>query len=409
MTEKDKINKQQREEQEAKEKEALEAKYQDMTHCEALNGFYWWCRVAKYFFGGLSVLFGIGLPLMMAHKMPSVSGIVFTIFLVILIVMESSKGWVMDRINTIRIINREKSEKIPMKRFLLAACFLFAVNVAISFFSSPFIVDTLIEPSGLNDIALIDTIYAHKEQEQRERFEAAKKEFQAQADTIRVLNTKANGTLKSAVVRTHAEMTKGAIRQLDSLTATLSALKREHSNRVSIAESENKEIMKKHTAFCDSFSWWSALAACIIEVLLVTLAWWIADFDYKKLGELKVKAQGQPQSTLVQTTTQSNSTSTPSKVQSKGRARHTINKAPLTTPTPQRSMQIVTGQKVDIEPKEGDIVKEEGKRDRVLVDIKGKGLVPKTEGELGTLISAQGKNMTPRKEHLINLLKKFEA
>jgi hypothetical protein len=169
------------------------------------------------------------------------------------------------------------------------------------------------------------------------------------------------------------------------------------------AEKENKIRIDSYLAWCMSFGTWLALVSLAFDIIFFFAFWFCENYTRLEVKEYNAILALREN---VQSTTQSNATSTPSKVQGKGRARHTINKEPLTTPTPQRSMQIVTGQKVDIEPKEGDIVKEEGKRDRVLVEVKDKGLIAKTSGELKTLISAQ--TTEHRKEHLLNLLKKLE-
>lgn len=179
---------------------------------------------------------------------------------------------------------------------------------------------------------------------------------------------------------------------------------------IELAQAKNEKILQGHKDWCSSIGFYLGWLFIAIEFLLYPSKWFCKNYEKMEVIEADAKVQAKtPLTQNVQSTTQSNTTSTPSKVQGKGRARNTANATPLTTTTPQRSMQFPNPAVTSTLPQEGDIIEPQGKGvKRILVEVKGKGLVPKTEGELGTLISAQGKNMTPRKEHLINLLKRFE-
>lgn len=377
----------------------LDAKYKDMTHCEALDGFYWWCKQFILFLQALSICLGMGFPLMLADRMPSVSALVFSIGFIFIVVLESAKGWTMDEINRLRIINIPKAVKIPMKRFLFAAVVLFGLNVAIGFWSSPFIVEILVEPKGIVSIAEIDSIYSKKKETERIRFEAIKLEFKAQADTIKTINTKVNGTLKSAALRPHAEMMRGVARQLDSLNAMQSILTREHSNKIQAAENDNAETMKEHKAFCNSFSFWAALGAGVIEFFLTILAYWIADFDHKKRGELasaKELIKAEDEHKIIP---KIEAKEVKEKVEAKE-----VEKIKVVDNQDKTPIGFVHNEG-ESKAKEGDIVKGEGKqRDRVLVFVSGT-LTPKTKGELNTLI--KGQSTAERIKHLESLKNKL--
>lgn len=265
MTANDKIDIRALTKHEIEQQRKLDAKYKDMTHCEALDGFYWWCKQGILFLQGLSVTLGMGFPLMLADRMPSVSALVFSLGFIFIVVLEAAKGWTMDEINRLRIINIPKVRKIPMKRFLFAAVVLFGLNVAIGFWSSPFIVEILVEPKGIESIAAIDSIYTAKKEAEKVRFDSLAKKFEATALQIATKHARPDSTIRTAGAKAHSKMIDRAATQSDSLTASLSILNREHSNKVEAAENRNAEIMKEHKAFCNSFSFWAAVGAAVIE------------------------------------------------------------------------------------------------------------------------------------------------
>jgi len=206
MTANDKIDIRALTKHEQEQQKKLDAKYKDMTHCEALDGFYWWCKQGILFLQGLSVTLGMGFPLMLADRMPSVSALVFSLGFIFIVVLEAAKGWTMDEINRLRIINIPKAVKIPMKRFLFAAVVLFGLNVAIGFWSSPFIVEILVEPKGIVSISGIDSIYTAKKEAEKVRFDSLAKKFEIKADSLAIQHARKDGTIHSAGAKGHAKM-----------------------------------------------------------------------------------------------------------------------------------------------------------------------------------------------------------
>jgi hypothetical protein len=387
----------------------LDAKYKDMTHCEALDGFYWWCKQFILFLQGLSICLGMGFPLMLADRMPSVSALVFSLGFIFIVVLEAAKGWTMDEINRLRIINIPKAVKIPMKRFLFAAVVLFGLNVAIGFWSSPFIVEILVEPKGIVSIAGIDSIYTAKKEAEKVRFDSLTKKFETTALQLAIMHARKDGTIHSAGAKSQATMVNRAATQTDSLTAALSFLNREHSTKVQAAENTNAETMKEHKAFCNSFSFWAALGAGVIEFFLTILAYWIADFDHKKRTENKARLEGIEANAKGQSVkgtdihTPLNTPPLPQK-NTKGKREKVFSSANL-APT----MQFKQGEPTtnSHEPKEGDILPPVGRGvHRALIEVSGK-LDARTKGQLRTLKSAQGNDKSERSVFIQTLIDKL--
>jgi hypothetical protein len=386
------------------ENNKLKEKYKNVTHVQALLGFYKGMAFSVLFIQFFSVVLGIGLPLLLADKMPKVAPIVFALGLIVLIFLEYSKGWVMKKINVIRIVNKQKAIPVPMGRYFLAAVFLTAWNVAIGYWSSPLIVETLVSVKGIEPIAEIDSTYTAKKQAETIRFEALKAGFAAKALELKTSTTKANGLLKSAAVKPVTLMENRAASATDSLTSVLSFLDKDHFRRVVVAEGRNAQTLKNHLEWCNSFGWVVAIIALILEVCLIILAYWLAEFDQKKIVDIEsrvelAEAEREAERLEVLRLKASNATIEPQKVEEKEKEKEN---AKVTENQELKPNDFVHNDDKG-EGKEGDIIKGVGKKkDRVLVIVSGV-LVPKLESELTALIKVQ--TTAKRIQHLESLKK----
>lgn len=363
----------------------LEAKQKPKTKVQRLRGVYW----LLLSFGGLSQLLGVvlastGVMYYLSTKLSSNGFFLAVTAAVLLLGLEVAKHIVLKGYHSQRLDDKHVS---PITYSLIA--FLLLINSFFAYVGTPHAIEYFTEKPTLisldsiaakEDIVLAANI-ATIQSEIAKHDTTANKIFTS-ASWLQKLSNKDRPAYQTALnAKAQAEKMVTAVK-LQAATNKALALKE--------AEKENKARMNEYFAWCMSFGTWLALVSLAFDIIFFFAFWFCENYTRLEVKEYNAILALREN---VQSSTQSNSTPTHSKVQGKGRARHTINKAPLTTPTTQRSMQFPTLAVTSTLPQEGDIIEPQGKGvRRILVDVKDKGLIAKTEGEINTLIAAQSPN-----------------
>lgn len=383
--------------------ERLKEKYKPKTRIQRLKGVFillTWFGIISQVLG--SALASTGVMYYLSTKLSSNGFFIAIGAAMCLVGLEIGKHIVLKDYHSQRLDDK----KVSNEMYFLIGCLLL-VNSIFAYYGTPHAIEYFTEKPIL---VSLDSIAAKEDAVLAANIATIQSEIAKHDTTASKIFTSASWLQKlSSKDRPAYQTALNAKAQAEKMvTAVKLQAAANKADAIKEAEKESKRRMDDYLAWCMSFGTWLGFVSLVLDVVFFFAFWWCE--SYKRLKVKEFEAIKNLQANLSQSTTQSNSTSTPSKVQSKGRARHTINKAPSTTTTPQRSMQFPTPAVTSTLPQEGDIIEPQGKGvKRILVDIKGKGLVPKTRGELNTLIAAQGEKLTQRKEDLINLLKKFEA
>jgi len=385
--------------------EKLQGIYKDVTYVQAMRGFYDGCKIGKKFLAVLSVILALGTPLLFAEKMPSISAIVFFIGVCILVGIEFAKEKTLKNMNKIRIVNKKKKVQIPTKRLYLAFITLMCFDVSFGFFGSSHIVDTLMPVQGIVETSSLDTVFAKREALDTMQLYNSKASFVAKAAEIHTKNHWQGVTVKDARAA-QLEMEVRAAKVQDSILSVLAVISADKRIAVNELKAKNEAIFKKHTSFCYGLGWVAAIIATLINLFLVVLSKWGADFDEKVLQDAKARMDILAQGQIVKGTdihTPANTLPLPSK-NAKGKREKVFSSANL-APT----MQFKQGEPStnSLEPKEGDILPPNGKGvHRIWIEVNGV-LDARTKGQLGTLKAAQGNKESERAKYIQELINKL--
>lgn len=180
------------------------------------------------------------------------------------------------------------------------------------------------------------------------------------------------------------------------LTAVTLARTNEKQAALVAAQAKNEKIKETHLTWCNDFGFWLSIFFVLIELLYFPAKWFCENYERAEVLEAKAKMEalekvkGGIQYTAPQTAKDE------SKEETKVKVKDIENEAP-------KHIGFVFNQA----PKEGDILKGEGRKvDKVWVEVGGK-LRPMKPSEINILIKGQSEG-SPRIAHLENLKKLIE-
>ena len=378
-----------------KENDRLTRKLAPRTTVQAHQGFYWWSKRIIDFGQFLSILLGVGLPIMIYEKMPSIGILVFSLGLVALIGLEWVKRFCIGKSNELRIANTKQENKVSPLTYNVAKVVFICGSMGISFVGAPYVVNWFAQHEALEDIESIALTFEQKEEAVSSYWLGLKNEDLAKAKNIHEENSWQGKTSRDARPAKLLLETK-AVEKVDSLNSKLAVLSELELAAIQEAKAKNDVILEDHKAWCNGFSWFGCIASILIELVVLVLTYWNYNFEDRKIQENKAKDKLLREQLDAQGESQSDN--------HKGERQRAKVVKEVETPK-QKVIEFQASTPIGfnhVEPKEGGIIKGEGrKRDRVYVKVNGR-LTAKTEGEINTLIAAQSEG-SPRIDYLTNL------
>jgi hypothetical protein len=369
-----------------KENDKLNKKYKPRTTVEALQGFYNWSKQIINLSQALSVLLGSGLAVMMYQKMPSIGWFVVLVCFGLLAVIECLKRFVITKANEIRIVNNNQEKTISNRTYNISSFALVVISMCVSFFGTPYILSFFASHSELTSLDAISLTFSQKEKEAFAYWEGLKVDALEKAKQIHDENSWKGKTSREARTPKLAMEVKASA-MIDSLNSNLAVFAAQRNKALESATSANNAIMEEHKAWCNGFSFIGGIAAILIDLLVLGLCRWNANFDERKIKENAAKDKIVKEQNEVKGNSSTDTNTLEGKESPKveetpkvkeGHKAKDIDKQPTT------SIGFTSK-----EPKEGDVQKGEGrKRDRVFALINGE-LRACTFGELGTHEKAQ--------------------
>ena len=386
-----------------KENDKLNKKYKPRTTVEALQGFYNWSKQIINLSQALSVLLGSGIAVMFYQKMPSIGWLLVLLSFGFLAVIEALKRFTVTKVNEIRIVNNNQDKAINNRTYNISSFALVVMSMGISYVGTPYVISFFASHGELTDLEAINKAFNEQRTEANVYWNGLSKEAATKAKEIHGQNSWKGKTSREARVPMLAMEIKAST-MIDSLNSKLAIIDNDNSKALALATIANNTTIEEHKAWCYGFSWIGCMAAILIDLLVLGLCRWNANFDERKIKENaakdritkeqnEVKGSASTDSNNIEVKDMPKVEETP-KAEGNAKANDTEN---------QPSAPIGYGNK---ERKEGDIEKGQGrKRDRVLVEVNGK-LQSKTLGELNTLIA--GQSTSERIQHLEKLKNKLK-
>ena len=386
-----------------KENDKLNKKYKPRTTVEALQGFYNWSKQIINLSQALSVLLGSGIAVMFYQKMPSIGWLLVLLSFGFLAVIEALKRFTVTKANEIRIVNNNQDKAINNRTYNISSFALVVMSMGISYVGTPYVISFFASHGELTDLEAINLTFEQKAKESSTYWEGLKVDALDKAKQIHNENSWQGKTSREARTPKLAMEVKASA-MVDSLNSNLAVLAAQRNKALDSANNANNATIEEHKAWCNSFSWIGCMAAILIDLLVLGLCRWNANFDERKIKENaakdritkeqnEVKGSASTDSNNIEVKDMPKVEETP-KAEGNAKANDTEN---------QPSAPIGFTSK---EPKEGDIEKGEGKkRDRVLVEVAG-NLRPMTFGQINTLIA--GQSTSERIQHLENLKNKLK-
>ena len=386
-----------------KENDKLNKKYKPRTTVEALQGFYNWSKQIINLSQALSVLLGSGIAVMFYQKMPSIGWLLVLLSFGFLAVIEALKRFTVTKANEIRIVNNNQDKAINNRTYNISSFALVVMSMGISYVGTPYVISFFASHGELTDLEAINLTFEQKAKESSTYWEGLKVDALDKAKQIHNENSWQGKTSREARTPKLAMEVKASA-MVDSLNSNLAVLAAQRNKALDSANNANNATIEEHKAWCNSFSWIGCMAAILIDLLVLGLCRWNANFDERKIKENAAKDRITKEQNEVKgsasTDTNTLEVKDTPKVEEtpkdkEGHKAKDIDKQPST------SIGFTSK-----EPKEGDIEKGEGKkRDRVLVEVAG-NLRPMTFGQINTLIA--GQSTSERIQHLENLKNKLK-
>ena len=386
-----------------KENDKLNKKYKPRTTVEALQGFYNWSKQIINLSQALSVLLGSGIAVMFYQKMPSIGWLLVLLSFGFLAVIEALKRFTVTKANEIRIVNNNQDKAINNRTYNISSFALVVMSMGISYVGTPYVISFFASHGELTDLEAINLTFEQKAKESSTYWEGLKVDALDKAKQIHNENSWQGKTSREARTPKLAMEVKASA-MIDSLNSNLAVLAAQRNKALDSANNANNATIEEHKAWCNSFSWIGCMAAILIDLLVLGLCRWNANFDERKIKENaakdritkeqnEVKGSASTDSNTIEVKDMPKVEETPK--DKEGHKAKDIDKQPST------SIGFTSK-----EPKEGDIEKGEGKkRDRVLVEVAG-NLRPMTFGQINTLIA--GQSTSERIQHLENLKNKLK-
>jgi len=386
-----------------KENDKLNKKYKPRTTVEALQGFYNWSKQIINLSQALSVLLGSGIAVMFYQKMPSIGWLLVLLSFGFLAVIEALKRFTVTKANEIRIVNNNQDKAINNRTYNISSFALVVISMGISYVGTPYVISFFASHGELTDLEAINLTFEQKAKESSTYWEGLKVDALDKAKQIHNENSWQGKTSREARTPKLAMEVKASA-MIDSLNSNLAVLAAQRNKALDSANNANNATIEEHKAWCYGFSWIGCMAAILIDLLVLGLCRWNANFDERKIKENAAKDRINKEQNEVKGSASTDTNTlevkdTPkveesTKVEGNAKAKDIENQPPTS---------IGFGKQ---ERKEGDIEKGQGrKRDRVLVEVNGK-LQSKTLGELNTLIAGQSRS--ERIQHLENLKNKLK-
>jgi len=320
-----------------------------------------------------------------------------------LAVIEALKRFTVTKANEIRIVNNNQDKAINNRTYNISSFALVVMSMGISYVGTPYVISFFASHGELTDLEAINLTFEQKAKESSTYWEGLKVDALDKAKQIHNENSWQGKTSREARTPKLAMEVKASA-MIDSLNSNLAVLAAQRNKALDSANNANNATIEEHKAWCNSFSWIGCMAAILIDLLVLGLCRWNANFDERKIKENAAKDRITKEQNEVK-----GSASTDTKTLE-------VKDMPKVEETPkdkeghkakdiekQEVRPITLGKQ---EPKEGDIEKGEGKkRDRVLVEVAG-NLRPMTFGQINTLIA--GQSTSERIQHLENLKNKLK-
>lgn len=386
-----------------KENDKLNKKYKPRTTVEALQGFYNWSKQIINLSQALSVLLASGIAVMFYQKMPSIGWLLVLLSFGFLAVIEALKRFTVTKANEIRIVNNNQDKAINNRTYNISSFALVVMSMGISYVGTPYVISFFASHGELTDLEAINLTFEQKAKESSTYWEGLKVDALDKAKQIHNENSWQGKTSREARTPKLAMEVKASA-MIDSLNSNLAVLAAQRNKALDSANNANNATIEEHKAWCNSFSWIGCMAAILIDLLVLGLCRWNANFDERKIKENAAKDRITKEQNEVKgsasTDTNTLEVKDTPKVEEtpkdkEGHKAKDIDKQPST------SIGFTSK-----EPKEGDIEKGKGKkRDRVLVEVAG-NLRPMTFGQINTLIA--GQSTSERIQHLENLKNKLK-
>jgi hypothetical protein len=386
-----------------KENDKLNKKYKPRTTVEALQGFYNWSKQIINLSQALSVLLGSGIAVMFYQKMPSIGWLLVLLSFGFLAVVEALKRFTVTKANEIRIVNNNQDKAINNRTYNISSFALVVMSMGISYVGTPYVISFFASHGELTDLETIALTFEQQENKHSSFWNELSKGAQAKADSIHENNNWLGVTVKSARPAQLAMEVK-ASSYLDSLNSKLAFIAAQNHKAVQDAIIANNTIIEEHKAWCYGFSWIGCMAAILIDLLVLGLCRWNANFDERKIKENAAKDRITKEQNEVKGSASTDTNTLEVKDTPKVEETPKDKEGHKAKDIEKQEVRPITLGKQ--EPKEGDIEKGEGKkRDRVLVEVAG-NLRPMTFGQINTLIA--GQSTSERIQHLENLKNKLK-
>lgn len=267
---------------------SLSKKYKNTTQSSINEPFFKGSKIAREVLQFGSVILGFGICLHMASKFPSIKEVIFFGCLVALVLIEFGKRKALEKINTIRIINKSRKRKLKSTPYAIASFIFVALSLGSGYFGSSEVIEYYSEHKPL---AMIDSVMSKFNNQIATiggKFDSTSSSSFAMAAKLHEESSWLGKTSREVRGQKADLVVLGAQVNSKKLDASVSITK-DMNTAVLDAKKNNDTIVKEHKEWCASFAWWAVIFVLIFDGVLIVLSRWMANHEYRKLKENKVK------------------------------------------------------------------------------------------------------------------------
>lgn len=271
---------------------SLSKKYKNTTQSSVNEPFFKGSKVAREVLQTGSVILGFGICLHMASKFPSIKELIFFICLVGLVLIEVGKRYALEKINTIRITNSLYSRKRKLKAtpYIVSSVIFIALSLGSGYFGSSEVIEYYSEHEPLTMLDSVKAKFNRQIALISTNFDSTSSSSFAMAAKLHEQSSWLGKTSREVRGQKADLVVLGAQTQSKKLDASVSIAK-DMNTAVLDAKKKNDVIVKEHKEWCSSFAWWAVIAVLVFDGVLIVLSRWMANHEYRKINENKVKKE----------------------------------------------------------------------------------------------------------------------